>query len=437
MNEQSTSILNDPRTVRAWCMYDWANSVYSLVISSSIFPIYYKAVAVQQEGSEDITFLGFTIKNSILYTYALSFSFLLVAIILPLLSGVADYTGKKKLFMKVFVFMGAFACMGLALFTDINSLSWGIFCSIVACIGYSGSLVFYDAFLPEIVSEDRYDATSARGYSMGYYGSVILMVICLVLIMNAKAFGFTNDGQATRFAFLLTGLWWIGFAIIPFRVLKDKPIRVQSTGSAWAKGYQELIKVGKSLKESPQLKRYLLAFFFFNMGVQTVMYLAQFFGTDVLKMDDSKLIATVLLIQIVGVLGASLFAYLSKKTGNKKALMILIGIWIAICLYAYFITNEYQFYALAFVVGMVMGGIQALSRATYTKLLPQNTTDTASYFSFYDVTFNLSIVFGTFSYGFINQITGSMRNSVLALALFFIIGFAFLMAVQSKKIERQ
>jgi UMF1 family MFS transporter len=427
--------LNNPRTVRAWCMYDWANSVYSLVISSSIFPIYYKAVAVEN-GSDMISIFGYQIQNSILYTYSLSFSFLVVALILPLLSGIADYTGKKKLFMKVFVFMGGLACMGLFFFRDINDLPWGILCSIIASIGYSGSLVFYDAFLPEVVSPDRYDATSARGYSMGYYGSVVLMVICLVLIMNASAFGFSNEGQATRFAFLLTGIWWIGFAMIPFSILQENESRGKSEGKLLTKGYQELRKVWTSLKDSAHLKRYLFAFFFFNMGVQTVMYLAQFFGTDVLKMEESKLIATVLIIQLVAGVGAYFFAKLSRTYGNKKALTILIGIWILICLYAYIITNEFQFYALAAVVGLVMGGIQALSRATYAKLIPENTTDHASYFSFYDVTYNLSIVFGTFSYGFINQMTGNMRNSVLALGLFFVIGFIFLSSVKSNKIDQ-
>ena len=415
-------------------MYDWANSVYNLVITSAIFPIYFKAVT-RQNGSDDVLFLGYTIKNSILYTYALSFSFLIVALILPLLSGIADYTGRKKFFMKIFVFVGGIACMGLFFFKDITDLPWGIFCSIVASIGYSGSLVFYDAFLPEIVSEDRYDTTSARGYSMGYYGGVVLMVICLAMILNFAAFGFESDGQATRFSFLLTGIWWIGFSMSPLSILEDNPTKRKGSGTILTKGYEELRKVWNSLGESPQLKRYLWAFFFFNMGVQAVMYLAQFFGMDELKMEESKLIATVLIIQLVGALGAWSFARLSQRIGNKKALVILISIWIGICLYAYFITNEYQFYALAFLVGLVMGGIQALSRATYTKLLPKNTVDHASYFSFYDVTFNLSIVFGTFSYGFINQLTGSMRYSVLALGLFFIIGFIFLTTVNSKKLQ--
>jgi UMF1 family MFS transporter len=430
------SQLNNKKTVRAWYMYDWANSVYSLVITSAIFPVYYKAVA-KTNGGDMVEFFGIGIKNSSLYSYALSFSFLIVAAILPLLSGVADYTGNKKMFMKMFVWIGSLACMGLYFFDNVGALEWGIFCSILASIGYSGSLVFYDAFLPEIVSEDRYDHTSARGYSMGYYGSVILMVVCLILILNYETFGFSGEGTATRFSFLLVGIWWIGFSIIPFSLLPDNPYGQKPSGNIWTKGYEELRKVWQSLKTQPDLKKYLGAFFFYNMGVQTVMYLATLFGTDVLKLESSKLIQTVLLIQLVGSIGAWLFAKLSYARGNRFSLMTMIVIWICICLGAYFITTEYQFYALAFVVGMVMGGIQALSRATYSKLIPQNTVDHASYFCFYDVTYNLAIVFGTFSYGFIDQITGNMRNSVLALALYFIIGMIFLMRVQSPAIRQQ
>ncbi|MDL5049350.1 MFS transporter [Oscillatoria amoena NRMC-F 0135] len=425
--------LNNPKTVRAWCMYDWANSVYSLVITSAIFPVYYKAVAVTADGSDDIPFLGFTIKNSVLYSYALSFSFLIVAAILPLLSGVSDYTGHKKQFMKMFVFIGSFSCMGLYFFNDIETLWWGLLCSILASIGYSGSLVFYDAFLPEIVSEDRYDEVSARGYSMGYYGSVILMIACLVMILNFSAFGFTTEGGATRFSFLLVGIWWILFSLMSFAVLPQHRYRIPK-GNIWTKGYQEVLTVWRSLKNTPDLKRYLTAFFFYNMGVQTVMYLATLFGTDVLNLSSDKLIATILLIQLVAAFGAWLFARISRQKGNSFTLSFMISCWIVVCFVAYFINNEFQFYALATMVGMIMGGIQSLSRATYAKLIPENTIDHASYFSFYDVTYNLSIVFGTFSFGIINQVTGSMRNSALALALYFIIGLIVLNKVKSSDI---
>jgi MFS transporter, UMF1 family len=426
--------LNNQQTVRAWYMYDWANSVYSLVITSAIFPVYYKAVAMTN-GTDQVDFFGFSIRNSSLYSYSLSFSFLIVAAILPFLSGVADYTGKKKDFMRFFVWLGGLACMGLYFFESVDTLEWGIFCSILASIGYSASLVFYDAFLPEIVSEDLYDRTSAKGYSMGYYGSVILMVLCLVLILGYSNFGFASEGSATRFSFLLVGAWWIGFSFIPFYYLPDNPFNRNPTGNIWTKGYEEIRKVWNTLSEQKDLKKFLAAFFFYNMGVQTVMYLAALFGTDVLKLESGKLIQTVLLIQLVGSVGAWFFARLSGKRGNRFALLVMITIWIFICVGSYFITSEYEFYGLACVVGLVMGGIQALSRATYSKLIPQNTVDHTSYFSFYDVTYNLSIVLGTFSYGLIDQITGNMRYSALTLGLYFIVGMLILLSIRSRQIQ--
>ncbi|MGC1240515.1 MAG: MFS transporter [Chryseosolibacter sp.] len=425
--------LNNPTTIRAWYMYDWANSVYALVITSAIFPVYYKSVTTVQ-GNDRVSFLGFTIQNSNLYSYALSLSFLVVAVIIPLLSGMADYSGNKRDFMKFFVWIGALSCMGLFFFTGVDTLWFGIIFSITASIGYSGSLVFYDAFLPEVVTPDRYDVTSARGYSMGYYGSVLMMTLCLVLIMNAQRFGFAGEGEATRVCFLLVGAWWIGFSLIPFRYLPQNPFGRKPSGNIWTKGYQEVRKVWKSLSGQRDLRRFLSAYFFYNMGVQTVMYLAALFGTDVLKLADQELIATILIIQLVGAAGAYLFAKLSGAWGNKTSLLMMIGIWIGICIFAYFIQTTYQFYALAVVVGLVMGGIQSLSRATYSKLIPKNTIDHASYFSFYDVTYNLSIVFGTFSYGLINQLTGSMRYSALGLAVYFIIGMAFLLMIRSRDI---
>jgi len=427
--------LNNPRTIKAWCMYDWANSVYSLVITSAIFPVYYQAVTTTADGNDKVNFLGFEVVNSVLYSYSISFAFLIIAPLLPLLSGMADYTGNKKFFMKLFCYTGGIACMGLYFFTG-ESLHWGIFCVIMACIGYSGSFVFYDAFLPEIASEDMFDKTSARGYSFGYYGSVIMMIIAMIFILNPTTFGFPNAGIATRFSFLLVGLWWIGFAQIPFARLPDNLFHLQPGKQKLLKGYYEIVKVWHSLKESRDIKFYILAYFFYNMGVQTVMYLAATFGAKELKLPDEKLIGTVLLIQLVAAVGANMFARFSKQRGNRFALITMICIWIVICFGAYFVYNEYQFYAIAFAVGIVMGGIQALSRATYSKLIPKNSINHASYFSFYDVTQNLSIVFGTFSYGLVEHITGSMRNSTLALAFYFVIGLIFLTQVKSSSIQK-
>jgi UMF1 family MFS transporter len=434
MLEPDKILKNNPATVRAWCMYDWANSVYSLVITSAIFPVYYKAVAVTREGNESVTFFGYTLKNSVLYSYALSFSFLIVAAILPLLSGISDYTGRKKQFMQLFVMMGSMACIGLYFFKDIETLYWGIFCSVMASIGYSGSLVFYDAFLPEIVTEDRLDEVSARGYSMGYYGSVILMIACLILILNPQWFGFGSEGHATRFSFLLVGVWWMGFAWWSFRKLPENSVGIKTT-RIWKMGYEEILKVWRELKHNPDLKKYLTSFFFFNMGVQTVMYLATLFGTDVLQLPAQNLIATILLIQLVAAAGAWFFAKMSRRKGNSYTLTLMLALWILVCFSAYFISKAYHFYILAVVVGTIMGGIQSLSRATYAKLLPAHTVDHASYFSFYDVTYNLSIVLGTFSYGLVHQLTGNMRYSALALAIYFVIGLIFLHRVRSVHIR--
>ena len=431
----SSSELNNPKVIRAWCMYDWANSVYSLVITSAIFPVYYQAVTTTKDRGDVVNFFGYPIVNSVLYSYALSLSFLMVVPLLPLLSGIADYTGKKKEFMKVFVYLGGFACMGLFFFHGEN-IEWGIICSILASIGYAGSVVFYDAFLPEIATRDRFDSVSAQGYSMGYYGSVILLVINLAMIMLWSSFGFPDQGTATRFSFLLVGAWWIGFAQIAFVHLPDNPFRKKPTGKVIFNGYRELKKVWQSLTGCPDLKQYLFAYFFYNMGVQTVMYLAATFGAKELKLEDGKLIFTVLIIQLVASVGAHLFARVSGRAGNKVALMTMISIWIVICGLAYFTTTEYEFYGVAFLVGLVMGGIQSLSRATYSKLIPENSIDHASYFSFYDVTFNLSIAFGTLSYGLIEHATGNMRNSTLALALFFVVGIILLVQVKSPHLER-
>lgn len=413
--------------INAWSFYDWANSVYSLVITSAIFPIYYQSVAVNSEGGDIITFFGFEIINSVLYSYALSFSFLIVAIILPILSGIADYSGKKKFFMKIFVLIGSFSCMALYFFIP-GRVELAIIFSVLASIGFSSSLVFYDAYLPEIVTEDKMDKVSARGYAFGYTGSVILLLFNLWMIQDHTFFGFEDQGHASRFSFLTVGLWWLGFSLIPFIILPGNIYnRKPKEGKLLSEGYKELRKVWNSLKGLRVMRMFLLAFFFYNMGVQTVMYLAATFGTKELKLESGQLIMTVLIIQIVAIGGAYFFAYISKLKGNKMSLIYMIIIWIFICLGAYFIQNAIQFYTLAFVVGLVMGGIQSLSRATYAKLIPKNTIDHTSYFSFYDVTYNLSIVVGTFSYGIIEVITGSMRNSTLALMLFFIVGMLFLM----------
>ncbi len=422
--------LNDPRTIRGWCMYDWANSVYSLVITSAIFPVYYNAVTMT-DSSDVVSFFGIRVVNTVLYSYALSFSFLVTAVVLPLLSGMADYSGKKKYFMKIFVTTGAVSCMGLFFFTGEN-VEWAIICSVLASIGFSGSLVFYDAFLPEIVTPDRFDKVSAQGYSWGYVGSVILLIINLLMIQFPAFFGIPESDStlAPRLSFLLVGIWWLGFSMVTFSRLPDNVYNRQARGNLFTQGYIELNKVWKTLGGLRTLRTFLGSYFFYNMGVQTVMLLAASYGDKELGMDGMLLILIVLIIQLVGIAGALGFARLSSLKGNRFSLVVMIIIWIFICLAAFFVRTTTEFFILAFFVGLVMGGIQSLSRATYAKMIPPNSIDHASYFSFFDVTYYLSIVVGTFSYALIEQVTGSMRNSTLVLMIYFIIGLALLLTIR-------
>jgi UMF1 family MFS transporter len=426
------TLSNKKKVQGAWAMYDWANSVYSLVITSTIFPVYYNSVTKGLDGSDLVSFFGWEVVNTVLYSYSISFSFLIIAILSPLLSGIADASGKKLSFMKFFAYLGSISCIGLFFF-DGDNLEFGIICSVLASIGYAGSIVFYNAYLPEIAEEQEYDFLSARGFALGYIGSVILLIFNLLLIQFPDWFGISEGTFAPRFSFLITGIWWVAFSQIPFRILPKNPYKKKIQSEFLLKGYQEIRKVLSQVRDMPVMKRFLASFFFYSMGVQTVMYLAASFGDKELGLPGDQLILTILIIQFVGIGGSYLFAFISKVFGNKSSLLVMILIWIGVCGAAYFVYSVYEFFALAFVVGLVMGGIQSLSRSTFSKLIPIDTTKHASFFSFYDVTEKLAIVIGTFTYGAIEQWTGSMRNSSLSLGLFFFVGLGFLLMVKIPK----
>jgi UMF1 family MFS transporter len=414
------------RVINGWAMYDWANSSYALVITSTIFPTYYTHVAPQH-----ILFLGRTFGRAAFASYAISLSFLVIALLSPILSSIADYKGNKKAFMKFFCYLGSLACVSLV-FMDANHIIAGTMCSILASIGYCGSIVFYNAYLPEIADEQDQDRVSAKGFALGYVGSVLLMLVCLAAIMSNDALHLGWGPWPVRLSFPAVGLWWAGFAQMTFRVLPPgKPSEQHPEHGILTNGFYELKKVWDQLVHYPTLKRYLRSFFFYNMGVQTVMYMATYFASDELKLPDTALISSILIIQLVAIGGAYLFSLLSARTSNIFTLACLIVVWVGICIFAFFTRSENQFFVLAFLVGLVMGGIQSMSRSTYSKFLPQ-TKDTASYFSFYDVCDKVGTVVGTLSFGFVAESMGGMRNSVLALMGYFGIGFVLLLFVRAK-----
>ncbi len=432
----------DKKLLHAWAFYDWANSVYPLVISSAVFPIFYGALTIVKDAetgqkiSDTVTFLGYDFNNDSLISYVTALSFLIVSVLSPILSGISDYVGNKENFMKFFCYMGALACIGLYWFS-LDNLFFGLLCYLLALVGFWGSLVFYNSYLPDIAHPEQQDKVSAKGFSLGYIGSVILLAVNLVMIFFYDTFGFADAGQPTRLAFIMVGVWWIGFAQYTFKYLpKGTHDGHKVTRSVIMHGYNELKKIWKALADNVILKKYLRAFFVYSMAVQTIMLAATYFAVEELDWGEQDstagLIISILLIQLIAVVGAYFTAKLSGKIGNIKTLVFIIFAWIVICAYAYFVVTPMQFYITAACVGLVMGGIQALSRSTYSKLIPENSEDTASYFSFYDVSEKIGIVIGMFLYGYIAQVTGSMRYSVVFLIIFFVIGLVLLNQIPRK-----
>ena len=494
-------IKNNPRIIQAWVVYDWANSVYSLVITSTIFPIYYSILTTAYEKKEYISetgkwidvpvrnmikFFGKTYEPDAVYGYSLTLSFFIVVILTPILSSLADIIGNKKSFMQFFCYLGATSCMGLALFTSMETVYLGLLFSITASVGFWGSLVFYNSFLPDIATKDKQDALSARGYVYGYVGSVILVIICLILIQVLAR----NKEEAllyTRISFLLTGAWWFGFSQYTFRYLpkfgevkdqlpKDLVLlnfknifQSHSEAGGWfevvkrnikfyleiiRESFKELFKVGRKLFQTPNLKYFLSSFFFYSVGMQTIFLMATLFGKSEINLAQDKLIITLLLIQIEAIIGAMVFSRLSQKIGNKNVISITVFLWIVVCVWAYFLNKanlnvEYHFYAVAGLVGLVMGGLQAMSRSTYSRLLPENSMDNTTYFSFYDVLEKIAIMIGAFIFSFIidnydNIIVcfaqieielptaSGMRFAAFFMGVFFLIGLVLIRFVKIK-----
>jgi UMF1 family MFS transporter len=433
MDQQN--INKNKKAVFGWTMYDWANSVYALAITTAIFPTYFSAiskeVALRQDGNFFIVpFLGMEVPSVSLYSYALSFSYFIIAVLSPLFGAIADYSGSKKKFMFGFCLLGSISC-SLMYFFDKNTYSMGVILFFLAAIGYAGGNIFNDAFLPEVSDPEDYPKISARGYMMGYIGSVIQLLISLGLILKFDILGFSSKIDATKTSFLIVGLWWFLFAQITFATLKDQKKEINKNENILKKGFEELFKVLAEVKNDAYMKAFLLSFVFYNMGVQTIIYVAALFGTDELHLRQEQLILTVLFIQLVAIIGSQVFAYLSKKIGNLPTLLSGMVLWIIICCVAYTIDTAFQFYILACCVGFIMGGTQALSRATYSIFIPDG-EDNASFFSFYSIADKISVILGLLSYGLINQLTHNMRTSILFLISYFVVGMILMIMLRKK-----
>ena len=429
--------IGDNKLINAWAFYDWANSVYSLVISTAIFPIYYSGLTASEGFANTdgkIAFLGTLWTPTSLYNYALAISFLVVAFISPMLSGIADYAGNKKKFLKGFCWLGSVSVMSLFFFTGKETLWVAIVFSMLASIGFWGSIVFYNAYLPEVAVPEKHDNVSAKGFILGYIGSIILLVVCLVLI-ETEVFGFYDKKFGSQLSFVLVGLWWIGFAQVTYANLPNEEKVTLPKDNYFKKGLKEIKTVAKEFLVYRELKTFLISFFLLSIGVQTMILMAGIFGTT-LGLETLNLIATILLVQFVAILGAFLFSRLSNKIGNLKTLKITIAIWGFVCFIGFNLTKdtpniEMYFYVLGGLIGLVLGAIQSLSRSTYSKLLPK-TEDTTSYFSFYDVTEKIALVMGMLIFGILNSLI-SIQSSVMAMAIFFLAAFISISSIKKTK----
>ena len=424
----------DPKVIRGWVMYDWANSVYQLTITSAVFQVYYNEVTCKGDDCI-VSFFGMRVVNTVLYSYTIAAAFLIVGLFSPLFSGLADYTGRRKTFMKVFTLIGSVACMVLYFF-DRNHITLGVIAFGLGTLGYAGSIVFYNSFLPVIAAPQDQDRISARGFSMGYIGGVVLLLFNIWMIKFPGFFGIPEGTTLpARISFLSVGVWWLGFAQFTFLRLPKYTFRQRTgTENVITSGYKELRTVFNHVRKSFNLSCYLAGFLFMMMGVLTVMFMAASFGARELKLSEEILISTILLIQFVGVAGAWSFSRLSKRIGNFRALLLAVFIWIFVCFGAYTIESATGFIIAAVFIGFVMGGSQSLARSTYSKMLPV-TTDHTSYFSFYDVMEKLATVCGLALFGLMNSITNGMRTGVLMIAIFFVISFGFFLLLSKRVVE--
>jgi len=424
--------VNSPKVINAWCSYDIANSAYILSVNTVLYPIFYQQVTQQAFGSEMVTFMSMNIKNTVLYEYAIALGYFLVILLTLSLSGIADLGGYRKQFMRFFTTLGSFACMGLFFFTGENILL-GLLLPMLAVVGFAGSLVYYNSFLPIIATPDQHDHISAKGFSFGYAGSMLLLIFNIFSLQKFQLFGFSDGLEAIRFSFIEVGIWWLAVSQIAFYYLREERKMVRWDVTVFTKGFHEVNNVFGFIRKHKPMYRFLLAFFFFSMGVQTIIIVASLFGKAELGISDTMLIMTILVIQLVAILGAFFFGKVSARFGNRTSLLWMLAIWIFICFSAYKVHSEMQFYVLSALVGLVMGGIQSQARSTWSKLIPSYTEDTASYFSFYDSTEKLAIVIGMLGFGIIEQVTGSMRNSTLLLSLFFVVSFLIIAITKLKK----
>ncbi len=427
--------MTDKKQVFGWAMYDWANSAFATTVSVAIFPIYFSDVVVPEEG---FTICGTLFDATVLFGFMSSLYALLIFICAPVLGAVADFSASKKKFLMVFCYGGSLFTIML-FFCGSGDVWLSMILFFLAQIGFVGGNIFYDAFLPQIASEEKLDWVSGKGFAYGYIGGGLQFAISLALIATHDYIGISKE-LAARTAMVMAGLWWAGFSIFTFIYLKEPGTTAKKHYSysslpkwiAYSKiGIQRTLSTAKKVKRFKHLVLFLVAYMIYNDAIQTVIKMSAIYGLDELKIAQTNIMITLLIIQFLAFFGALFFSYLAGKISPKKALMVTLILWTFIVTYGYFITSSGGFLFLGVMVGCVLGGSQALSRSLYGSIIPVNAS--AEFYGFYSVFSKFSTIWGTAIFAFIRHFTGSSRNAIISLAAFFIIGFILLSMVNMEK----
>lgn len=409
-----------------WCLYDWANSAFATVILAAVLPVYFASL-VPERGA-DVFWSAQPVPATALWGYIVALSMAMVAIIAPGIGNLSDRRGWRLRLLIISCLLGSFATCGL-FFTGANQYILAAILFILGNIGFASGNVFYNAYLPDLAKGHEADRLSAHGFALGYIGGGLMLLIVFVMIQQHAFLGLQDKGEATRLGFLLTGIWWFGFALPSFNWLKDVPATVQSGHTL--RTLRDYMRILADLRRYRDLSRFLVAFLLYNDGIQTIIAVSAIFAREELGLETGTILGCFLMIQFVAMPGALLFSRLAGRFNTKQAVMVSLILFAMITVYASIMTSATEFWVLGFAVAIVLGGSQALSRSLFSSLVPKHRN--AEFFGFYAVSSKFASIFGPLTFALLIDVTGSNRVAILALVAFFIVGIALLAGVDMKQ----
>lgn len=422
------------REIFGWAMYDFANSAFATTILAVIFNHYFATVVAG--GERGVEFFGFRLHGASLFTFSISLSMLISAILAPFLGAVADASASKKRFLLIFCYMGVLFT-GLLYFVGEGNYWRGAIFFILANIGFAGGNVYYNAFLPEISTDKNIGRISGLGWALGYIGGGALLALNLIMLKYPNLLGLGEGFFSVQDCFLSVSLWWFVFSLPTFFLLRERAQKIPlpaETGYL-KEGYQRLRRTFGRIRTFRELTKFLVAYLIYNEGIETVIVMASIFGADVLKMETGEIILFFLMVQGIAFFGSLLFGFLADALGNKRTIIISLAIWSLIVIWAFRLGiiwhPKTEYWVLGILTGIVLGGSQAASRSLQGVFTPD--ANSAEFFAFYGVSGKFASIFGPLIYGILIALTGSVQSGILSVLVFFVVGGILLWTVNEKK----